>query len=84
MDSSTQTHFFDDMSGKEFLKFVTDYRKLGKDNRILEMLDRFEFNPKGKAPHCWQCRIILTEETGKVLLIPAGTIKTIKVSTAYT
>ena len=36
------------MSGKEFLKFAADYRKLGKDNRMQEMMDRFELNPKGK------------------------------------
>lgn len=40
--------FFDDMTGKEFLKFVSDYRNLGKENRIQEMLERFESNPKGK------------------------------------
>ncbi len=40
--------FFDDMSGKEFLKFVSDYRNAGKDNRIQEMLERFELDPKGK------------------------------------
>lgn len=40
--------FFDDMSGREFLKFTADYRKLGKDNRMQEMLERFELNPKGK------------------------------------
>lgn len=40
--------FFDDMSGKEFLKFAADYRNLGKDNRIKEMLERFELNPKDR------------------------------------
>lgn len=40
--------FFDDMSGKEFLKFTADYRKLGKNNRMQEMLERFELDPKGK------------------------------------
>ena len=40
--------FFDDMTGKEFLKFVADYRNLGKETRMQEMLERFESNPKGK------------------------------------
>ena len=43
-----ETSFFDDMTGTEFLKFVASYRKLGKDNRMKEMLDRFEFDPKSK------------------------------------
>lgn len=40
--------FFDDMTGKEFLKFVSDYRNAGKDNRLQEMLERFELDLKGK------------------------------------
>ena len=40
--------FFEDMSGREFLKFAADYRKLDRDNRMQEMLDRFELDPKGK------------------------------------
>ncbi|MDY3846402.1 MAG: ABC transporter ATP-binding protein [Eubacteriales bacterium] len=40
--------FFDDMTGKEFLKFISDYRGLDKDNRMHEMLERFELDPKGK------------------------------------
>lgn len=36
------------MTGKEFLKFISDYRNIEKDNRIQEMLDRFELDPKGK------------------------------------
>lgn len=40
--------FFDNMTGKEFLKFISDYRNIEKDNRIQEMLDRFELDPKGK------------------------------------
>ena len=43
-----EINFFDDMTGKEFLKFVSAYRKIGKNNRIQEMLDRFELDPKGK------------------------------------
>lgn len=40
--------FFDDMTGKEFLKFISEYRKLPRDNRMSEMIDRFELDPKGK------------------------------------
>ena len=40
--------FFDDMTGKEFLKFISDYRGLSKNNRMQEMLERFELDPKGK------------------------------------
>lgn len=40
--------FFDDMTGNEFLKFLSDYRKIKKDNRIQEMLERFELDPRGK------------------------------------
>lgn len=39
---------FDDMSGTEFLKFITRYRRVGKENRQKELLDRFELDPKGK------------------------------------
>ena len=40
--------FFHDMSGRDFLKFAADYRKLGKNNRIGELLERFELDPKVK------------------------------------
>lgn len=40
--------FFDDMTGTDFLKFVEEYRKLGKNNRKKELLERFELDPKGK------------------------------------
>lgn len=40
--------FFDDMSGTEFLRFITRYRRIGKGNRQKELLDRFELDPKGK------------------------------------
>lgn len=43
-----EINFLDDMTGKEFLKFISDYRKLRKDNRMLEMIERFELDPKGK------------------------------------
>ena len=45
---SGEIHFFDDMTGKEFLKFVSEYRNIGKFNRIQEMLERFELDPKCK------------------------------------
>lgn len=40
--------FFDDMTGKDFLKFVARYRSIKSDDRISEMLERFELDPKGK------------------------------------
>lgn len=40
--------FFNDMKGIEFLKFVSEYRNVGKDNRMAEMLERFEFDSKRK------------------------------------
>lgn len=40
--------FFDDMTGTEFLRFMEKYRKIGKDNRKGELLDRFGFDPEGK------------------------------------
>lgn len=40
--------FFDDMTGAEFLRFIAEYRKIGKDNRGKELLERFELDPKGK------------------------------------
>lgn len=40
--------FFDDMTGTGFLKFLSEYRNIDKGNRIQEMLDRFELDPKSK------------------------------------
>ena len=40
--------FFDDITGTEFLNFLAKYRKIGKDNRQRELLERFEISPKGK------------------------------------
>lgn len=40
--------FFDDMSGAEFLKFISEYRKLSTQNRKEELLERFELDPKSK------------------------------------
>ncbi len=43
-----EINFFDDMTGKEFLKFVSHYHNIGSDNRIQEMVERFELDPRGK------------------------------------
>lgn len=40
--------FFDDMTGIEYLKFITKYRGIGSEARQKEFLERFELNPKGK------------------------------------
>lgn len=40
--------FFDDMTGLEYLKFITKYRGIGSENRQKELIERFELNPKGK------------------------------------
>jgi len=40
--------FFDDMSGTEFLRFIAKYRKIDTRNRMEELLERFEINPKSK------------------------------------
>lgn len=40
--------FFDDMSGTEFLKFITEYHKIGTPNRREELLERFELDPRGR------------------------------------
>lgn len=40
--------FFDDMTGTDYLKFVSGYRKLGKANRTKELMDRFQLDAKGK------------------------------------
>lgn len=40
--------FFDDMTGTEFLKFITSYRKVGEHSRQKELLERFELDAKGK------------------------------------
>ena len=43
-----EINFFDDMTGAEFLHFLARYRKLSGGSRTKELLDLFEFNPKGK------------------------------------
>lgn len=40
--------FFDDMTGMEYLKFLTGYRRLKATTRMAEMMDRFELDPKSK------------------------------------
>lgn len=40
--------FFDEMSGTDFLRFITQYRGIGAQNRQHELLERFELNPKTK------------------------------------
>lgn len=40
--------FFDDMTGAEFLKFVTNYKGIKNLDRQKELLKRFELDPKGK------------------------------------
>lgn len=43
-----EINFFDDMSGREFLRFMARYRQIPTENRQKELLERFELNPKGK------------------------------------
>ncbi|WP_276950820.1 ABC transporter ATP-binding protein [Acetatifactor muris] len=40
--------FFDDMSGTDFLRFTAEYRKIGTQSRMEELLERFELDPKSK------------------------------------
>lgn len=40
--------FFDDMTGTEFLKFVSKYKGITNPDRKKELLERFELDPKGK------------------------------------
>ena len=40
--------FFDDMTGAEFLRFLSRYRRVGAGNRQEELLARFELDPRGK------------------------------------
>lgn len=40
--------FFDDMTGKEFLKFISEYRNIKTPNRTQEMLERFELDPRSR------------------------------------
>ncbi len=43
-----EINFFDDMTGEEFLKFILKYRGMTVENRMYELMDFFELNPKGK------------------------------------
>ncbi|MBR0600018.1 ABC transporter ATP-binding protein [Sinanaerobacter chloroacetimidivorans] len=43
-----EINFFDDMTGTDFLEFVEKYRDIKFHNRKKELLDRFEFDPRGK------------------------------------
>lgn len=36
--------FFDDMAGTEFLKFLSNYRKVRSDSRTKELLERFRWS----------------------------------------
>ena len=40
--------FFGDMTGVEFLRFTASYRGLASTERQRELLERFEFDPRGK------------------------------------
>jgi ABC-2 type transport system ATP-binding protein len=40
--------FFDDMTGTEFLSFMSKYRKTKSNGRTKELLDRFELDPRSK------------------------------------
>lgn len=40
--------FFDDMTGTEYLHFMAKYRNIGATGYQKELLERFDFNPKGK------------------------------------
>lgn len=40
--------FFDDMTGVEYLDFVSGYRKDRADTRRKELMERFDLNPRGK------------------------------------
>jgi len=45
---SGEIHFFDDMPGTEYLKFIMRYRGEKSDGRMKELLERFELDPKNK------------------------------------
>ena len=40
--------YFDDMTGKDFLRFLANYRGIDSEIRQKELLERFELNPNGK------------------------------------
>ena len=43
-----EINFFEDMTGAEYLRFTSDYRKISVKERQAELLARFELDPKGK------------------------------------
>jgi len=43
-----EINFFDNMTGIEFLKFLSDYRNMNRSTRVPELLERFELDPKIK------------------------------------
>lgn len=43
-----EINFFDDMTGTGFLNFIAEYRKIDTRNRMEELLERFELDPKNK------------------------------------
>lgn len=43
-----EINFFEDMTGRDFLRFVEKYRGIGSKSRKKELLERFELDPKGK------------------------------------
>ena len=40
--------FFDDMTGEEFLRFLAKYRRMDGPGQRVELLERFELDPKSK------------------------------------
>ncbi len=40
--------FFDDMTGTDYLKFVSKYKGIAESGRQKELIERFELNPEGK------------------------------------
>ena len=43
-----EINFFDDMTGTEFLKFISKYKGITNLDRQKELIERFELDPKGK------------------------------------
>ena len=43
-----EIHFFNDMTGMDYLHFLSRYRKLNKNSRLNDLLDRFELDARGK------------------------------------
>lgn len=45
---SGEINFFDDMTGFEYMKFLSDYRGLKNLDRQKELIERFQLDPRGK------------------------------------